>query len=420
MYYFPPNTDLNQQCTKVGLASALGGFTRTFSPEHPISLCVTKNLTYSLLNPEHNLWIVLTVKNAIDKKLNKEKKLPYPEYNERHFEDCLLGSFVRRAYNMFYLLNGKMRSLPDVDTLRSRCLSCFSNLINHFNTQTLSFVDTLDVVEFMPCESVYLDVHQCVRTVSSSSGPIYHSLVTYDGMVIDTTLPPQQTQKLHIFVTKFIFLPDGASKRHDGVSNNLSSPISSLSFWDEQQSEGFSIPSSTIPELKVYINENDETPYELVMFHHKKLCFAFVVKAGHTQQAHVLLSNHLPVVASTLSTQLTEVSNQNLNAHQEDSHKFIYFNSLNLSIRTSSRLKWAQLSESVRYILNRMHSDFMKMPDLVEVSVKTTADGWLAGRRNGQRYFYIIFDQKFSNSIEVHEEIEKMDKEYFNNIFMTV
>ena len=72
--------------------------------------------------------------------------------------------------------------------------------------------------------------------------------------------------------------------------------------------------------------------------------------------------------------------------------------------------------------------------------VRTQDDGWIVGRKSDQREFYVIFDQKNANLLEVNgmksppfqnwsrrdahhlsalaEEVRKLSSTYFNNIFI--
>ena len=55
-------------------------------------------------------------------------------------------------------------------------------------------------------------------------------------------------------------------------------------------------------------------------------------------------------------------------------------------------------------VLNRMHAD-LAAGDAREIALKTASDGWLVGRLSGAREFYMLFDAKYTNFSEVHQEV---------------
>jgi hypothetical protein len=80
---------------------------------------------------------------------------------------------------------------------------------------------------------------------------------------------------------------------------------------------------------------------------------------------------------------------------------------------------------------------------VTELMVRTQNDGWVVGRKSDQREFYVIFDQKNANLLEINgsssdssssrvrlgvcdpltmcartDEVRKLCSTYFNNIFI--
>lgn len=55
---------------------------------------------------------------------------------------------------------------------------------------------------------------------------------------------------------------------------------------------------------------------------------------------------------------------------------------------------------------------------LEEVLVGTMSDGWVVGRKSDQREFFVVFDQKNANLLEINEEVKKLSSAYFKDIFI--
>jgi len=102
----------------------------------------------------------------------------------------------------------------------------------------------------------------------------------------------------------------------------------------------------------------------------------------------------------------------------DEGFRYLYFNHMNLALKTS--LERDQLSNDIVRVLNKMHADFDRMPSLSEVILHlgTQNDGWIVGRKSDQREFYIIFDQKSANLLEINEEVKKLSSTYFKDIFI--
>eukprot|EP00300_Choanocystis_sp_HF-7_P037969 c5443_g1_i1.p1 GENE.c5443_g1_i1~~c5443_g1_i1.p1 ORF type:complete len:500 (+),score=128.32 c5443_g1_i1:50-1549(+) len=476
LYYHPHETPLNRQCSFVGLAEGLSGFTKTFCKTEPVSLCRTSNLTFSFINPEPNVWMVMGIKNSAlvqakgkDKKPNKDT----PEPTFSRYEDCMLRSCMERMYELYTMFNWRINR-PDhsVDVRRRRLSAYMDCLLPHFNFTNMSFIQTLHAVDFMSCESQhYAMVHQTLQAISGMLPDTrIEGLVVYRNKLVDTTMGPEATHKLHSYLTEFMYTPDGASQKQgredpmnqaslpDVTDPNTAFPINLFSEWDMQNVKGFVTPT---PEryVKLYLPRVRTTPakeasegqgaaaetkaegveapppvenekmitddeYILTVYHVNKLVVCLLVDAKAQPErvfnevipeALVLLEGDNPPI-SDLTPHFNDciVRSESL----EDVHRYVYYNHLNMVVKTSSHLKWTAFSEAIKHILNTIHADFVRMSHISEVSAKTQNDGWVAARRHGERYFYIVFDQKFSNSIEIHDELARMDREYFSHIFI--
>jgi len=106
----------------------------------------------------------------------------------------------------------------------------------------------------------------------------------------------------------------------------------------------------------------------------------------------------------------------------EEEYRYIYFNHINLALKTSLKEKGAMISRDTMGILNTIHSDFEKSTDNIsEVIIRTADDRWIVGRKSEQREFFVIFDNARGTSthlIDINEQVRKLSQTYFNNIFI--
>jgi len=112
---------------------------------------------------------------------------------------------------------------------------------------------------------------------------------------------------------------------------------------------------------------------------------------------------------------------------QEDQFRFLYFNHMNLALKTSLSAKSSPLNMDTIRLIRSIHADFItsqsKRHDSYatsEVCVKTKTSGWVVGRRanQSQREFFVLIDEKIGNLSDIQEEVDRLAKIYFYNIFI--
>ena len=67
--------------------------------------------------------------------------------------------------------------------------------------------------------------------------------------------------------------------------------------------------------------------------------------------------------------------------------------------------------------VSEAHADLAE-GEVREVALKSSADGWLVGQVSGSRELYMLFDAKYTNLSEVHQEMLALKAQNFSNIFM--
>jgi hypothetical protein len=134
-----------------------------------------------------------------------------------------------------------------------------------------------------------------------------------------------------------------------------------------------------------------------------------------------------------LSAMLNEQTERvhNTSSRLESKFRFLYFNHMNLALKTSLNSSTSPLSMEAIKIIRTMHADFatksFKNKDVShqdfgpdEVCVKTRNQGWIVGRKATQshREFFVIVDEGAGNLADIKSEVDELARSYFYNIFI--
>jgi len=117
---------------------------------------------------------------------------------------------------------------------------------------------------------------------------------------------------------------------------------------------------------------------------------------------------------------------------QEDPFRFLYFNHMNLALKTALNSKGGpQLTMETIKLIRNIHSDFSttsfkkkkvmeSKAGVCEVIIRTRSNGWVVGRRANQshREFFVLIDDKVGTLPEIQEQVDRLARTYFYNIFI--
>ncbi|KAM9947332.1 hypothetical protein ACTFIT_000655 [Dictyostelium discoideum] len=103
-------------------------------------------------------------------------------------------------------------------------------------------------------------------------------------------------------------------------------------------------------------------------------------------------------------------------ANFDEQYKYIYFNQMNLAIRSPIKPKGPELNKETMKLLNEIHADFEGGLSS-EIIVKTQQDRWIVAKKIDFREFYIMFDNKNSSILEINEEVKNATTKFFKFLF---
>ncbi|KAL9643347.1 hypothetical protein ABK040_014802 [Willaertia magna] len=180
---------------------------------------------------------------------------------------------------------------------------------------------------------------------------------------------------------------------------------------------------------KVYINNRE---CQVVVFKYQKIVLFLIVDHYNQQQSN--LDNNKgnssceDVVIYNYYSKLREWMNGELNGlnkhvseainritNFDDAYKYIYFNQMNLAIKSSilTNSLTNTMKEALQMVCH-LHTQIKQSKDgLKDVIVRNRKDSWIVGKYFAEREFFIIFDQKNYSLLEVHEQTQRITKLFF-------
>lgn len=142
------------------------------------------------------------------------------------------------------------------------------------------------------------------------------------------------------------------------------------------------------------------------------------------QHVSALLVPELQPVAALLAEQHTRMQ------ALEEPYRFVYFNRHNLAVKGHMRSGSAGarsisaatsrmgMAAEPKQLLDRMHADLSTGGPLREVALHAGAHGWIVGRANTSRGFYLFLDGRDYSWSEVQSEVQALCAAHFGNIFL--
>jgi len=415
LFFHPHQMNLGEKTNSVGLSEGLITFTRTFSPDGLCEAVRREKHTCAFYNPEPNFWVVMIVKNPFIIKTAKDGKATY-QYFEDEVDDALLQSIIRQSYKMFRLFNGPCQKVMDevnVQDLRKRLENFVPAFISTLNFEQLDLFTTLEGIQFLPVDkNVYLRIQSFVNLTEDTFPKILYSAFLFRDHLVWSGLEQDDMRAMYSYLTSPLALSEGAPGRADNGSPVRIRGRTGFVTGPEDLTKD----KSPINAPRVYVGNKQ---YHLIVYELQDILSIFLVDQSVLndialyQQLDSFISPHINFLSPILAENYSR-------KHGEDQYRYVYFNHMNLAMKTSLKQRGADLPKETMKMLNEMHADFEKQqPSLPsEVLIRTSADRWLVGRKSDQREFYVFFDSKNANLLEINEEVKKLTSTYFNTIFI--
>jgi len=407
LYFHPEGTSLDSQQSTVGLSEGLINFTRTFGVSKLCETVHTKRHKHVFYEPEPDHWLVMVVQNPKTVKSgSKEGEDASTEYLEDQLDDISLHIVLEKIYYAWKIFNGPFLYIVDnfdIDTLRSRLKSSMPVLLKQLDFNQVDLFSTLDGIHFLPVnKNVYLRIQSFINlTENTFDQAIVYSTLLYKDNLVWSGLDQEDMRTFYKYL-----MTELKKHNHKTKSGFLKGP------------ENLTDPNTQVTAPLVFIGPEPKQ-YYLIIYQQQDITCMFLINSADLK--NIAFYRQLTDCVKTHIDFLSPIIAEHYSRKQgvDDEYRYIYFNHMNLALKTSLKHKGQDLTPDIMRILNEMHSDFEASKEGInEVLIRTQNDGWVVGKKSDQREFYVIFDQKSANLIEINEEVKKLSSTYFNNIFI--
>eukprot|EP00054_Salpingoeca_dolichothecata_P008619 m.48892 g.48892 ORF g.48892 m.48892 type:complete len:461 (-) comp17852_c0_seq4:65-1447(-) len=430
LFYYPEDALMDRKMNHVGLCEAMVKYTSTFS-DIPVQTMCTKKTRQIFLNPEPDFWISMIIELPYTQKTTKDGEQVI-EYHEHAVQDVILQSMLSLAYKMYKLFHGTFTHVMkefNVGALKHKLKIFFPQYLETLDFANADILDALEGLHFLPLDkNSYLNVQSFVNATESEFRQIQYTVVLYQSHLVWSGLEQEDMRVLYHYLTGGLFkaLCSGSSVSSKSSSRS-SSPAPRSGFMTGP--EDVSNPDSPLNVPRIFVGISDKTvPLHLVIYqcHNMTCCFFIndsVESHSFYKKLHYLVGPQLEALVSMIREQRTKRPSLG-----DSQYKYLYFNRMNLaqkaSFQIAARKQFPPMagtagSVSLDYLrfLTDMHTDVALSQEDCEIVLKSQQDFWIVCRKSDQREFFVILTQKNANLIIVNEEIRKLSKTHFNNIF---
>ena len=440
MLYIPQEENEDVKIKRVGLCEALVQFSKTFNPSKPCECLHTQKTKQFFLNPEGNYWIVLTISVPSTEKLVKDKKVH--DYLPEDVQEPVVETVLLQAYKMFVLFNGVFEYI-----VQKYSLKAFKERLEFFYTrylQTLNFgqLDILDIyqgISYLPLDkSTFLKVQCFSNLIDTTFKSVKQSCFLYDDQLLWTTLEDKDMRILYKYLSTSLFptsheaelsdksTPSKSSSKSSSGSPSTSSLVNAVSSNPgrfltapaEMATGSYNMPKRS-PRVFVDV-ENDTHELHLIVYKafNAVVCLMLELTAL-SRELCIKLHNFIGPQLGNLSNILTEQVAKRQPVTSDQQYRFIYFNDMNLAIKSSIHAKRSSqisVSTEIMRLLVDIHGDFDLLKQGGEIAAKNSAECWIVGKRSGNREFFVILNQKNLSLIEINDEVKRLMATSFSNI----
>lgn len=459
IYYSPSCAPVEEKRSQVGLIEGLISFTAMFSgKDGPLRNLRTKQLAFSVLEAEPQIWLVLVMRHAqvLPDGGGRGASVPHGEqqFDEDTPSDSVLQAILRNCYNVFRLLHG-----PIGDFVKEQSMHKLYDLLEDFIPAFLETVDAgdfgifqeLDGFHYGPVErNTCVSIHCFLDKLQEQFPSIRHAALLYNAHLIYTNFPLEDMRVLYSYLLSF----NGAVSQHKlnkGPYGRIPTAASlpgggsssfGRAFLLTEEGDfllGASRRSSNGPASvfvpAVYLSGSGVG--QLVALTYKGIMLILIFNENAALDARFLESVReacnkssgdglsLAELHPLIAPQYAQVM------EQEDEYRFVYYNHTNHALRLSnqastsrsllggSRVTSLGPKPAERALLAPLHATLAD-PKLKcrEVSWKSADRGWVCAKRWREREFYLLLDGTSTSLSKCQEDCARFASIHFSNIFM--
>eukprot|EP00743_Colponemidia_sp_Colp-15_P008369 GILK01009090.1.p1 GENE.GILK01009090.1~~GILK01009090.1.p1 ORF type:complete len:481 (+),score=62.82 GILK01009090.1:158-1444(+) len=417
-----------------GLAEGLVAFAKMFA-DAATDFVQTQKYSHSYLECEENLWIGIVLSHPRAVKIHKDGTKT-EHIQQEAFDPQSAKAVLRHLHSMLKLHHGSCRSF-----IEQRGLEGFQAMLSDLVPAWVAALDCdyiglftdFDGFHFCPVDrATFLTVQYFTSVMENAVPELKSAVLLFNGHVVYSGVEQPDLRALHSYVlstgrfgeTSVLKLAKPPFARppvpHEnevfGSDYGRCIPLSTAEgFLTGPVRPDHSHSAIFVP--TVFIGA-DLQPFKLVIYVQNQVTLLLLIDPEaelslrwFLELRESSLRHHLASISMSIGEQFARIQSQ------EDPYRFIYFNHMNLAVKTSNRLKPYTLGPETIRTLNQIHADLAN-DTTHEAVVRTASEGWVVGRKSENREFYVIFDNPNFTLLKVEEEVAKFVQSYFSNIFI--
>ena len=394
-------------------------FTSTFSPQQPCECVYSKEHRQAFYSPEPNVHMVMVIRNPRTTRTAKDGTTSV-EILDHELKDDVLAALVRHVYKLFTLFNGRMDEIMtkfSLKTLRDKLELFIPECLQSIDFPTANVFDALHGIHFLPVNKETYLLVQCFINLTENAFPAIRSTAfLYDDHLIWSGLGQDDMRAMYHFLVKRMEIPEMGVKYRSGFV------VGPKDLADDD---------TPLNSPLVYIGEECEE-YRLVVYQQERVHVVFLVDpaaAIDLEFFRSLSSSIHPAIANIQNVIEKQEGGSTGGGALEEQYRFIYFNHINLALKTSLKTATAKrtggnavtISRETMSIISDLHEDLKRSREpCKEMIIRTQGDGWIVGRRSDQREFYVLFEQRNANLVDIGEEMRRLGDTFFRQIFISM
>jgi hypothetical protein len=318
--------------------------------------------------------------------------------------DVALGKLLAKTYEQHRLFNGtfehSMSVNNDVVVLRSILDKSFSKILASLTPQGASIFGALSGMTFLPCPpGAFMKLHSLVNTVSMNLSVVSHVVLMFKDMLVWSDLEQDQTRILYqvwceFFVRKLTTEPKFSFGVHDPNKND--SPINT-------------------PTVFIGNEPNMEQKGLVVLQGFGVSCLLLIEPSAIFDRAFY---KQLFDLVSPVLKESAAIMAKTLESTENDEFLYLYFNSMNLALKSTIKQRGIELPKETMSTLLDMHETFERAGTYQgDVIVKTAAENWIIGKRSESRLLFVLIDQRNKTILDIADDVQAVCAKAFKGVF---
>ncbi|KAF0360612.1 vacuolar fusion protein ccz1-like [Gigaspora margarita] len=453
LYYVAKKTvPVDVKMRQIGLAQGLINFTRAFSPTKACENVHTQKNRMVFHEPEKDYWIYVSIELGHIKKLTKDKdvktlgvkalKIKLEEFFsnwvlEWEFDKTeltktidgifylpLSNSAISKVSSFVEQIQMEYKFISEIIVLwqnklvyngdgnRSISENDLKCILRHLDP-LISERDTLEREHEKKKKSKEADKLSLKGFTRNFSGSNLFSY--FSSTISPSTSPPNN------------MYASNSSNQHD-TSHSSSNLTRSTNFL--LGPSHLNVDDSDIKPLKVYLTKKvtghlDDDITETDDEYESNVEEHFLVAYKQNDLTLVfLIPNSLP------EDDIIKIMNEDyehsikLGSDTDKEYRYVFFNKLNLAIKSSlypfnasngtSSSKGLTINGEMAHALYDLHEDLEKYPHLTEIYTRSTTNFWIVGKRSNGRVLYVVVPKKEVSLMEVEDDVRKLSNLCFS------